>query len=300
MISGIYVPILTAFSDNGHIDTGACADFAQWLVDQGVDGLVPFGSTGEGPSLSMRERLAILPKLAEAAHGTPLVPAITESSLDAVLDFVSVVNDLPADGLMVLPPYYYRPLATDQLRRFIEPVLAASKHPVILYHIPQFGPPVPVEALAGLALWGVKDSGDDLAYTRSVLEAGSKVMVGSERDLVEAVEIGAAGGILGMANLLPGHLVAGCAAAQRGDTVLAATTLAPELGFRERLMAASHEGPMGWLSVVKHLAGRRSGVPLGDVRPPVPSAPVDTSTALIPHLETVLSELAETRLPPGP
>ena len=126
MISGVYVPLLTPFDHQGQVDTGAYEAFAQWLVSRGVDGLVPFGSTGEGPSLSMRERLAVLATLPDAVPGTALIPAITESSLDAVLEFVAAANDLPAAGIMVLPPYYFRPLAADDLRRFIEPVLAAS------------------------------------------------------------------------------------------------------------------------------------------------------------------------------
>src|SRR6202000_1329372 len=136
------------------------------MISRGVDGLVPFGSTGEGPSLSQRERLAVLATLPDALPGTALSPGITQSRLDALPEFVPAANALPAAGIMVLPPYYFRPLAADDLRRFIEPVLAASRHPVLLYHIPQFGPPVPVEALTALAgpkLWGVKDSGGDIA-----------------------------------------------------------------------------------------------------------------------------------------
>ena len=57
MISGVYVPLLTPFDHQGTVDTWAYGAFAQWLVSRGVDGVVPFGSTGEGPSLSLRERI---------------------------------------------------------------------------------------------------------------------------------------------------------------------------------------------------------------------------------------------------
>jgi 4-hydroxy-tetrahydrodipicolinate synthase len=299
VISGVYVPLLTPFDRQGHVDTGAYGAFAQWLASRGVDGLVPFGSTGEGPSLSMRERLDVLAGLPDAVPGTSLIPAVTESSLDAVLEFVAVVNDLPAAAIMVLPPYYFRPLAPDGLRRFMEPVLAASRHPVLLYHIPVFGPPVPVEALTALAgprLWGVKDSGGDIAYTRAVLQAGASVMVGSERVLVDAVGLGAAGGIFGLANLLPEHLLAACAAAKAGDPAQAAAILAPALSFQDKLLAACPGGPVDWIPVAKQLAGRRSGVDLGGVRPPVPPAPSgDVSAALAPGLEAVLSDLAQAR-----
>jgi 4-hydroxy-tetrahydrodipicolinate synthase len=290
--------MLTPFDHDGEVDTGAYAAFAQWLVSRGVDGLVPFGSTGEGPSLSLRERLAVLAKLPDAVPGASLIPAVTESSLDAVLEFVAAVNDLPAAGIMVLPPYYFRPLGADDLRRFMEPVLAASRHPVLLYHIPVFGPPVPVEALAALAgpsLWGVKDSGGDMAYTRQVLETGANAMVGSERVLVEAVGLGASGGIFGLANLLPEHLLAAYAAAKDGDPDKAAAILAQALTFLQQLIDACPGSPVAWIPVAKQLAGLRSGVDLGGVRPPVPPAAAGASAPLVPSLEAVLSELSEAR-----
>ena len=297
MISGVYVPLLTPFDHQGHVDTGAYGAFAQWMTGRGVDGLVPFGSTGEGASLSQRERLAVLATLPEAVPGTSLIPAVTESSLDAVLEFVAAVNDLPATAIMVLPPYYFRPLGADDLRRFMEPVLAASRHPVLLYHIPVFGPPVPVEAisaLAGPSLWGVKDSSGDIGNTKAVLEAGANVLVGSEARLVEAVGLGASGGICGLANLLPEHLVAAYAAAKAGDPEKGTAILAPALTFLQQMVDACPGSPVAWIPVAKQLAGERSGVDLGGVRPPVPPAPGRaTAAALTAGLEAVLSELAQ-------
>lgn len=292
MISGVYVPLLTAFGRDGRVDPGAFAAYAQWQAGRGVDGLVPFGTSGEGPSLSMRERLAVLAALADAVPGTPLVPAIMDSSLDAALEFVAAVNDMPAAGILVLPPYYFRPLEGDNLRRFVEPLIAASNHAVLLYHIPQFGPPVPPNALTGLPLWGLKDSGGDLAYTRSVLNTGLKVMVGSEQTMVEAIGVGAAGAISGLANLLPEHLLAAYRAARDGQPEAAAAILAPALRFQDRLISATDVSPVGWISAAKRLAQHRSGVDLGGVRPPVPAMPDTASASLLPDLEEALAELA--------
>ena len=217
MISGVYAPSLTAFTSGGSADPGRSAEHARWLVQAGVDGLVPFGTSGEGPSLSLREKQAVLSALVAALPGTPLVPAITESSLDTALQLVEAVNDVPATAVMLLPPFYFHPLGEDGLRRYVSEILAASAHPVLLYHIPEFAPPVPVPVVAGLPVWGVKDSGGDLSYTRAVLDAGKQVMVGAEHTIVEAVQAGAAGSIPGLANVLPEHLVAGVAAARAGD-----------------------------------------------------------------------------------
>ena len=145
------------------------------------------------------------------------------------------------------------------LRRFAEPVLAASRHPVLLYHIPEFAPPVPPGLVADMPVWGVKDSGGDLGYTRAVLATGKQVMVGIESTVVEAVTAGARGTIAGLANVLPEPMLAACAAAAGGRAADGHQMLAPALAFRDELLAAGP--PLGWVSIMKRLAEERHGIP---------------------------------------
>lgn len=285
VISGVFVPLLTAFAGDGAVDPRAFARQAEWLVSRGVDGLVPFGSTGEGPSLSLREKRVLLEALA-AVPGTPLVPAVTDPSLDGALQLVEVINDIDAAAIMLLPPFYFRQYGADGLRRFAEPVLAASRHPVIFYHIPEFAPAVPPELVAGLPVWGVKDSGGDLGYTRAVLATGKQVMVGIESTVVEAVTDGASGTIAGLANVLPEPMLAACAAAAGGRAADGHRLLAPALAFRDELLAAGR--PLGWVSIMKRLAEERHGIPLGGVRAPLPEAAAD---GLLPSLRDLLARL---------
>jgi 4-hydroxy-tetrahydrodipicolinate synthase len=289
VISGVYVPLLTAFAADGEIDPGACAEHARWLVEARVDGLVPFGTSGEGPSVSVREKLTALTALFAAVPGTPIIPAITESSLDSALQLVEALNDMPAAGLLLLPPFYFRPLSEQALRRFAERVLAVSAHPVLLYHIPELAPAVPLQAVADLPVWGVKDSSGDMGYTRSVLATGKGVMVGAEHTIVAAIEAGAQGTIAGLANVLPEHLLAAVAAARAGDRARATGILGQALAFREQLMAGT--GPLEWLPMLKLLAQSRHGVSFGPIRPPVPDGPRDLPGSLIPHLQGALAEL---------
>ncbi len=285
MISGVYVPLLTAFAADGRVDPGACAAHAAWLAEAGVDGLVPFGTSGEGPSLSLREKRAVLAALAAAVPGVPLLPAITEASLDSALQLVEAVNDLPAAGVLVLPPFYYRPLPDDGLRRFAERVLAVSRHPVLLYHIPELAPPVPVRAVAELPVWGVKDSGGELSYTQAVLAAGKQVMVGAEHTIAAAVSAGAQGTIPALANVLPEHLLAACAAAREGDAAAAGQIMAQALGFRSSMLALT--GPLEWIPALKVLAESRHGVAFGGSRAPVPPAPAAVAGLAAALRETV-------------
>lgn len=289
MISGVYVPLLTAFAADGSIDPGACAEHARWLVTAQVDGLVPFGTSGEGPSVSVREKLAALTALFAAVPGTPIIPAITEASLDTALQLVDAVNDLPAAGVLLQPPFYFRPLSDEALRRFADRVLAVSAHPVLLYHIPDLAPAVHLQAVADLPVWGVKDSSGDLSYTRAVLTAGKGVMVGAEHTIVAAIEAGAQGTIGGLANVLPEHLIAAASAARAGDSERATEILGQALAFRDQMLAGA--GPLDWLPIMKRLAQSRNGVNFGPARPPVPEVPADRVNSLIPRLQDVLSEL---------
>ena len=196
MISGVYVPLLTPFDHQGQVDTGAFGAFAQWLASRGVDGLVPFGSTGEGPSLSMRGTAGRAGQAPGRGAGDVADPGDHRVQPGRRAGVRRRGERAARDRDHGLPPYYFRPLASDDLRRFIEPVLAASRHPVLLYHIPQFGPPVPVDALTALAgpsLWGVKDSGGDIANTKAVLDGRGQRHGRLERTLVEAVGLGRRG-----------------------------------------------------------------------------------------------------------
>jgi dihydrodipicolinate synthase/N-acetylneuraminate lyase len=272
VISGVYVPLLTAFDDEGgRVLPGACAGHARWLVEAGVDGVVPFGTSGEGPSLSLQEKRDVLAALVAELPGVPVLPAITDVSLDGALQLVEIVNDLPVAGVLLLPPYYYRPVSGDGLRRFAEPVLAASRHPVLLYHIPEMAPGVPVQTVADLPVWGVKDSGGELSYTRAVLAAGKQVMVGAEHTIIDAISAGAAGTIPALSNVLPEHLLAACAAARSGDVAAAREIIAQALEFRSSMLAVT--GPLEWISALKMIAERRHGLSLGGVRAPLPAAP---------------------------
>jgi 4-hydroxy-tetrahydrodipicolinate synthase len=287
---GVYVPLLTAFTEDGRLDAGASAAHAEWVAARGVQGVVPFGSSGEGPSLSLDERLLVLDRLATVIPRTPVVATITESSLDTALRTVAAYNDRSLEAVMILPPYYFRPVTAAMMRAFLAPLIAASRHPVLLYHIPEFGPAVPVEVVIELDVWGVKDSGGDLAYTREVLATGRNVMVGAEHTVVDAVLSGARGTIAGFANVLPEHLVAAVAGTQAGAESTARAALAEMLTFRADLM--SRLQPMQWVMALKQLATERHGIPLGAPRPPVPPVAPEVVAATVPALHAVVQRLA--------
>ena len=92
--------------------------------------------------------------------------------------------------------------------RFYDPVIEASEHPIIAYHIPKYAVPVPADLVEALPFWGVKDSGGEPDYAEAVLKADKGVLVGTEDDVRGRVVAGAQGAISALANFVPEEVVA--------------------------------------------------------------------------------------------
>jgi 4-hydroxy-tetrahydrodipicolinate synthase len=198
-----------------------------------------------------------------------VIPCAMQGNLPDTLELVRAINDFPATGLLVLPPYYFKPLELEGLRRFFTPVIEASKHPVLLYHIPKYAVPVPAELVAGLAVWGVKDSAGETGYAQTILQAGKGVLVGTEDDYLGKLSSGAQGVISALANIIPERVLELYAAFKTAD-LPRAQVLSEQLK-QVRLRTKEYAAP----ALLKKLAQARHGAAMGSVRPPLLPAPDD-------------------------
>src|SRR5918998_4050080 len=185
LIEGVYVANVTPFRDDVSlsVDVDSYLAHVSWLDEMGVRGVVPFGTNGEGPSVTLREKLRVLEELLSQDLSVQVIPAVMQGNLPDTLEMVEALEDYPVAAVLVLPPYYFKPASAEGLRRFFQPLLEATSHPVILYHIPKYAVPVPEEVVTGLPVWGVKDSGGEPGYAEAVLRSGKGVLIGTEDDL---------------------------------------------------------------------------------------------------------------------
>jgi dihydrodipicolinate synthase/N-acetylneuraminate lyase len=282
-IEGVYVAAVTPFRDDSarSIDVDAYLAHVDWLAGKGVTGVVAFGTNGEGPSVATSEKLDVLRALFAARPALQVVPTVAEATLPDTLEMLAALDDMPAAAVMVLPPYFFKPVTPGGLLDFFEPVVQATRHPVVLYHIPRYAIPVPAEVVAALAVWGVKDSGEDRAYARAVLDAGRGVLIGTEDDLHGRLQCGAQGVVSGLANFAPEDVVGVYDAVRSGDD---------ERGFAlsARLRRVRDACPSP--AARKRLASLRSGIDLGTVRPPLEPVPADdTLRALVDEIEAAVA-----------
>src|SRR5918998_30152 len=265
-IEGVYVANVTPMKDDASlsVDVDSYLAHVSWLAEMGVRGVVPFGTNGEGPSLTLREKLRILEELFARDLPLQVIPAVMQGNLPETLEMVEALDGYPATAVLVLPPYYFKPAPAEGLERFFEPVLEATSHPVIVYHVP-----VPEEVVIGLSVWGVKDSGGEPGYAETLLEEGKGVLIGTEDDLWQRLNIGAQGAISALANFIPEKILEMHEKVKSGDEA-GGRALSEDLQ-KARAMTKEYASA----AVLKRLAEARHGAPMGTVRPPFVPLPGD-------------------------
>ena len=215
-ISGFWVAAATPIGPDGNVDHACLAAHGQWLFDHGVDGLVLFGTTGEGTSFSAKERLDTVAALLR--HGIAPERLALGAGFPAIPDSIALSRDALSLGLqqiLILPPYFYRDVDAAGLEAAFAAIIdgvADERLRVTLYHIPQVSgvgiPPAVAVALRqrfGTMLAGLKDSSGDFAQFRAFRAAAPQlcITVGNEADIGRSVAEGGSGTICGMANVVP-------------------------------------------------------------------------------------------------
>lgn len=219
LLKGIFPPILTCFKANGDLDLAKLSENLQKLNQTGISGYVAFGSNGEFPLLSSDEKREIL-KTAKAAAvdgKKVLIAGAGSESLRMTIDNCKMANEVGADAALVTTPWFYKGMMTSEnLVPYFSAVADASPLPVILYNVPS-NTGVELEADAVLKLsghkniMGIKDSGGNIAKIGTMV-GGTKnedfqVLAGSAGFLLPSLMLGAVGGVLGVANVLPRECV---------------------------------------------------------------------------------------------
>jgi len=215
-VRGLWCAMLTPLDRDGGVDHPRLADHARRLLAQGVDGLAPFGTTGEGQSFGVGERAAGLAALLGA--GVPAAKLVAATGCAALSETITLTRHGVQSGCaacLVLPPFFFREPSDEGLYAWYSRVIESvgdNRLRLLLYHIPQVtGVPLSVDLIARLAkafpriVAGVKDSSGDFANTQALLERVPQlaILVGHEPHLPQAARAGGAGTICGVANTYP-------------------------------------------------------------------------------------------------
>ena len=217
---GIWPALLTPLTADLAVDMASFARHACALLAAGCSGVTPFGTTGEGPSFSVAERMAAVDGL--IAGGVPAARILVSTSCAALPDVVALTRhavQAGAHGCLLLPPFFLKGVpdqgVIDAYRWVIDQV-ADPRLRIVLYHIPQVsGVGLSHHVVETLrtrypqTIIGIKDSGcqreTSLAFAKAFMPA-LQVWVGNEPDLQVLAAQGSVGAVSGVANVMP-HLL---------------------------------------------------------------------------------------------
>ena len=209
---GVFPAVTTPFRQDLSVDLDFLPPHLEAMLSAGCGGFVPLGSLGESATLTFEEKGAILETCRRALSGrAPLVAGVAALSTAEAVATARLAREKGCDGLMVLPPYVYRPDRRETAAHF-SAVIGATPLPCMLYNNPiAYGTDVSAEELADLAarhpnLEAVKESSGDvrrIAAIRALLSDRLAIFVGVDDLIVEGIAAGATGWIAGLVNALP-------------------------------------------------------------------------------------------------
>lgn len=264
-LEGLSVPVPTLFTSDGAIDAGRNASFARNLSDAHVDHLFVLGSLGEFPSITAAERGPLVDVVVESAAGkTDAWVGCGAPSTAQAVAFAEQAEGIGAAALVAVPPYYLRP-SMNAVDHYYRALREAVTVPLLAYNIPSLVgyalPPTLVHALArDGVLAGIKDTAGSLESVSAFLTGapeGFAVFPGDDGLASAAIERGAAGAVMGMANIAPKLCVELVSTARRGDRARA-----QELqSLVDRLVEVARSGPFP--STDKFLAAHLRGAEVG-------------------------------------
>lgn len=212
-MNGTGLPIVTPFAENGDLAEGDLRDLVGWVVDRGVDFVVPCGSNSEAELMTVDERARVVEIVVdETPDGVPVLAGTGHPGLRETLEQTARAAAAGADGALVVTPFYFSH-GDDALEAYYRELADRAEIPIYLYSVPpytdvQLSADV-VERLAGHEnVRGMKDSSGDIDLfqrerARTADAADFDLLVGSGGVYAHALEAGADGGILALANVAP-------------------------------------------------------------------------------------------------
>lgn len=272
--SGLIVPIVTPFKGTSmsEVDVESFDRLVDYLIEGGVSGLMPLGTSGEFALMNLAEKEAVVRRVVDRTNGrVPVVAGVSEPGTTNAVLLARKVKDIGADAMIATGPFYYKTNDYGLLNHY-QMLLEQVELPLMIYNIPAYTgyniPPSVVKSLADKnqgRVTGVKFTTNDLSLFLEYLRLvgnDMQVMIGADSIFIAALELGAAGGVLGSANVLPRETRGIFDNYSRGNNNEARRLQALIDGFTEVMGIGTYPAAIKF-------ALRLLKLPCGEVRPPL-------------------------------
>jgi 4-hydroxy-tetrahydrodipicolinate synthase len=273
---GAYTALITPMHDSGEVDYDGFRRLIDFQLEQGIDGLVPLGTTGETPTLEEDEEERLIKIAVEQIKGRiPIITGAGSNDTKHMVSYVQRAKDLGSDAALVVTPYYNKPNEEGLCRHF--EAAAAVGIPIVVYNIAsRTGLNIPTPLMEKIAkipgIAGVKEASGDFKQMCEVMqnialprkESGSPFAVLSGDDLftLPLMAVGGDGVISVLSNLVPGKVKALTKACQEGNVDEAAKIHFELLPLIKAAFIETNPAPIKF-------AMSRAGLPAGPCRLPL-------------------------------
>ncbi len=274
-IGRVVTAMVTPFDERGELDLDAAVELANWLVENGSDGLVLAGTTGESPTLTESEELILFRTVSDAVS-VPVVAGAGSNSTASAVEQTRRATDTGADAILSVAPYYNRPSQLG-LEAHFRAVAAATHLPVLIYDIPgRTGRKVATDTILRLAhevpnIVGLKDAAGDPGETARVIAgapSGFEVYSGDDPLTLPLLSVGAVGVISVASHWVGRQMGEMIDAFGKGDTATAARINAGLIASYDYETGDDAPNPIPTKTLLSVL-----GLKVGDCRPPMGPAP---------------------------
>ena len=248
------VALVTPMTGDGRIDFGALERLVEWHIAEGTDAIVAVGTTGESPTLEPEEQAQVIERCVRTAAGR--VPVIAGASSNSTAHAVALARRAEAAGaaaVLVVVPYYNKPLQEGLYRHFLA-VAEAVSIPLILYNVPSRTIadilPETVERLSRVPnIVGIKEATGKLERAQEIRRRCSETFLlisGDDATAQDFILQGGQGVISVTANVAPRRMHEMCVAARNGDRAKAAVLDAELAALHQALFVESSPIPVKW------------------------------------------------------
>lgn len=214
MFQGCGTALVTPFQKNGSLDEAALRRLVRRQIEAGIHFLVPVGTTGESPTLSLEEHLRVVEIVVAEANGqVPVLAGAGGYWTDDVIDLIERIEKLGVDGILSVTPYYNRP-TQEGLYQHYKALAKATRLPIILYSVQgRTGvniEPATVKRLAAIRnIIGIKEASGSMAQVARIVNEvpeGFLVLSGDDSVTIPLMALGGHGVISVVANQIPGEM----------------------------------------------------------------------------------------------
>ena len=268
MLQGSLVAIVTPMFEDGSLDIPSLNALIDFHINQGTDGIVIVGTTGESPTVDFDEHCLLIKTAVSQVNGrVPVIAGTGANSTKEAIVLTQKAKELGADACLLVAPYYNKP-TQEGLYQHFKAVAQAVDIPQILYNVPgRTGCDITNETVLRLAIHpniiGIKDATGGIERGTDLILRAPKnfaVLSGDDATAMPLMLLGARGVISVTANVAPKLMHEMCVAAAAGDVKLAREINAKLFALHQKLFVEANPIPVKW--VLQQMGLIKSGIRL--------------------------------------